>query len=448
MNSNTPTPSADQGSGMRSLLKRFGAWSVAWIQKKELPPGIPGQVIATVILVGSAVSVLGAAALGAIKTYQWLKPKQHSYVALVGPPPSGDNEEGYLDWEPALRAIESRREQLSTGVLADVEFKRVDDPGSGAASGQILDRLCHDPAAIAIIGYVWSTPAKRALSTLAQCPKPLPVMLVAATEDALTDANANQWSQPILQLAPSNLYQAKLIAEGIGETYPASAAPNILQVLDLSNPAYAEALSRQVKTLVETYKKATPTWVTMEYGNQTWTQLLEWNGGPFDAIIFVGNLERVKKALAQRDPSKAGPLAIVTDGAVSKELLAESTKCVWGSFPTAASAHSDDGPSYADIGRDSVDLLQYMLEQAKRPTRAALTKEFRRLSERNSRTDIGTNRSVQFDYRGRRRGPDGDVWAHLYHFLQIRRGADGKLVWSHRERRRSLAGCGEATPPG
>lgn len=437
-------PSPDNGKWHRLFDKLVKARFVSLLSK---PWGYTKRVIVPVALLAVAGFLY---AVGG-HVFDWVKGQFQSgqarpRFAIVGP---GETDQGYVDWKPALQAIRNYLDSDSNpAILELLEKIEMSDNGDEKRVRQIAKELCADSSVVAVIGYVWSTVAKPALEVYGgqECAGGrLPVILVGATADDLTEANETEWTLPVLQVAPSNALQARAIAEALGDTYSAQQSPRALVFRDKNNPKYATPLAGQINKAVGEYKKAQPSWQSSDYGDETWESL----GRPsedFDVVIFVGNNDSAATFLRELPTKRTHPIVIVTDGSVNDALLnVPQAECVWGTFP-ATNGKGARSPDFSDFGLNAVRLLETMALNVKNHvTRGAISQEFKRLVSSNRPETVAGQRFL-FDYRGRIADyapKQAQFFSTLYHFHRVQRSEDGALRWVHREQRSSLnSRCG------
>jgi hypothetical protein len=393
--------------------------------------------------------LVAVATLFGADIYGWIKARMQGKPAFAVVGPGAESDQGYVDWAPALGAI---RKYLNSNprpkILDRLKDDEKSDNGDSKLAEQVAEELCTNPKIVAVIGYVWSSVAKPALEVYGG-PKciggPLPVILVGATADGLTQANEEKWTLPVLQMAPSNALQARAIAEALGDTYSSRESPRVLQFLDKDNLTYARPLAEQIRNAVREYKKAPPRWKSVDYDDETWRGLRS-RSEDFDVVIFVGNSRSAARFLRELPTKGTRPVVIVTDGSVNDSLLSvPQAECIWGTFPATA-GDGARSPDFSDFGLNAIRLLQSMALRVESPvTRGALSGEFERLV-RSNRPELVDGRRFLFDYRGRIAdySPDkSEFFSTLYHFHRVQRDEKGALRWAHRERRDSLdSPCG------
>lgn len=411
------------------------------------PPGRWGLAVATLYIVFIYGVALSGAAYGITRLVQKgsaedLKPT----IVIIGPSSLTDN--GYTDWAPALLAIQNFVASNKTSVLnKSLSVRFENDHNDTILAKQKAKDFCSDKSVIGVVGYVWSSVAQQAIDALRTCSKPLPLILVGATQDRLTDANGTSWNQPILLMSASNFFQAKQIAQGLGDTFSAKEKPRALLVQDPDNPGYAQSLSAQIMQAANQFKKADILWKEKTYANENWLELMESNSEGLDIVIFVGNTANAARLVESRPNSVTKPLLIVTDGAVNAEYLKRAglgARCVWGTFP-ASRRLGEKVPSFASAGLDAIALVDNWAErtQSSNRTRAGLAEHLRQIAV--GRTSVYINGTkVEFDSRGRislLTQADSVFWGDLYHFWQANNVSGSTLEWKHRERRTSLFEC-------
>lgn len=444
-----PPPSGEPtGTDRKSTSDRLRAansWARAQARalKFEVFQGPSGTIAAWLLIVIFGLSVIYGgwklARSSEAEAPATIKPK----LAIVGPS-TPEGAPGHSDWVPVESAIRTYLDKSDVHALIDTVW--LNDRGDTALAASRAAQLCSDSSVIAVVGYVWSSVAKTAISEYAKCQ--LPVILVGATDDDLTGPNSPTWTTPILQVAATNHFQAMAIAQGLGDTFGADSRPTVTVLWDPDNPRYSEALGRQIMAAANEYKKARYKWRFQQYGGESWSEVARDRRGAPDAVIFVGNTDNAKLLLRDR-PSKDTTIAIFTDGAVNPSLLLSSAECVWGTFPSRGGHEQNAGPSYADFGAEAVGLVEgWVLRQKRRDiTREALRSYVRSLSFNAAVIELA-GQHVQFDSRGRiarRLSADDAFWGdlYMYHFLQVRKRRGGDVGWEHRERRSELSRCSE-----
>jgi hypothetical protein len=139
---NTSTGTDNGNSKERpGRLTRAGEYCLHII-KNKVPPGRLGHASAIVIVL----VMIGGFFLSAMNFYRSWSPLSQPKIALVGPPATAD---GYVDWDPVLRAIVAKWSEAKDGPLARVKYKLVEDAGSEEASKQVARNICADKEIVA-----------------------------------------------------------------------------------------------------------------------------------------------------------------------------------------------------------------------------------------------------------------------------------------------------------
>jgi len=415
-------------------------------------------------------------------------------VVLVGPKPDDPKTAkswGYYDWEPALNEIIEfgRKNNIPlekelvdhTGNRPKLVFRK-SEVADNNTSRELATKLCSDEDIVAVIGYVWSTRTGKAIeeftgkklsnslensqpSEICAGYDPLPLLIVGATSDYLTEINSNKdlgYKYPILQVAPSNAHQARQIASSLGDTFSSKKKIKILFVLDNDNEVnklYSIDLKAQIEKAISEYQKFQFTKEEL-YSDKLydWPELTK-TFKSVDVVIIVGNTAMALRTIKGRDPTAIdGPIVIVTDGIVNNATLNQGTnkepiwtteaEHIWGSFPTVnhnLSHHSS--PNFAVIAFDAVNILNSIsLKGSGRPSRESIYKKFKNIVESNVSFRVDENH-YRFDLQGKRAenlDPERKFFNRpLYHFSEVvaARSSEGKvksLKWDHRVCRRSL----------
>lgn len=385
-------------------------------------------------------------------------------VALIGPFTGSENQ----TWSVIIRGI---KEADSAGVLDSLkargpglEFIDYDDEGNKTLTQQKAKEICDDSSVVMAMGFVETSVAQRALPIFQRCN--LPTVLIATTSTDLTSNNMNQWSQPILRLAPSNYQQAVQIVAGLGDTF-GTAPCRLLVLKDGDNKGYSDNLESELSKAITEAKKTKCQPEVLVYDPDSIEKILfqALSRRPkVEAIVFFGMTLKGAEFLkiAQRVRTRLGlrmnqPPIIVSDGSTNQQLIeaaGSASECVWGTFPFGEPRNFSSSvnpstkpelanPSFYAYGYDAVVVMAHALSKGSPISRESVGKQFQILAEQKQFLDgmagvyeFGKDGGLHSFWDKERR-----IQLDQFHLWQVRKYRD-KLIWKHREWRDSLSvGC-------
>jgi hypothetical protein len=374
-------------------------------------------------------------------------------IALVGPL-TGIN--GSEDWIPAYNAALQLTEGKDGHTIANRRLRLVtyDDRGElGKVRSQARD-ICRDPLIVGVIGYVWSGQASAALQVYANCPYPVPTVLIGATADSLTliSDSVSQRPGPFLQMPPANVYQARQVVSALGDTYSASdTVVGVIVVRPEANDAYARGLVESIRDLSRSHRKGFVDWRERSYTETTTWDTVTRGLRARDVVVYVGNAVHAPNLTKGRKP-KRGPILIVTDGSVNQALLARGpeVECIWGTFPVGGSPNheSSPAPTFAAFAIEAIAIVEHWAEAQREKGRPLSRREFsayvQSLKGRGATALAANDTPIGFGRTGRRVIVFDDTktdWPNYYHTLQVRSDTAYPRRWVHREYRSTLFDC-------
>lgn len=382
------------------------------------------------------------------------------FIAFVGPASftAGQKADGTVDWQPVLDAVRAYDTARRTaGQPPSWHALFVDDSSQAAANPAIASKLCADRRILAVVGYVWTSAARRAIPSLANCVSPVPTFVVGATGDVLDSAAIRRPvpDVPMLRLPFSNTFQARQIVLGLAESYSASDSANVLILYGAENRDYSHPFADQIKTLLQKYNGPRFNIFGPElYSGASWNRLVQ--APPPDrpaVVVFVGNYSEGKDILRGRPPATR-PLLVVTDGMVNRDFRSTpEAVCAWGAYPSFPqhSLRSIVDPTFSRFAIAALDIIDTWIAQSNgRLGRPDLARFVVRLKQSAAPVSLRSENNTRVAF-----GRDGDrievvekmEWPDSYHLLQVTNTVGDSInTWYHRPRRHSLLDCRPRRP--